>query len=72
MENQNNYNYLKKINKKKVLEELLKDDLEDVRLQKIEKPKLVRQSARQYSSSDELYDLLVNYSLKKTGNNKIK
>lgn len=72
MENQNNYTYLKKINKKEVLEQLMKDDLEDLRLQKIEKPKLVRQSARQYSSSDELYNLLVNCSLKKIGNNKTK
>lgn len=71
MENQNNYTYLKKINKKEVLEQLMKDDLEDLRLHKIEKPKLVRQSARHYSS-DDLQDVLFNYSLKKIKNNKTK
>ena len=42
MENQNNYNNLE--NEK--MKEILKQDLEDLRLNKIEKPKLKRQQAR--------------------------
>lgn len=63
MKNQE-YNYLENEMNTKKFEELVKQDLEDLRLNKIEKPKLVRQTAR-WCSVDNLQTFYFNNTLEK-------
>ena len=63
MKNQE-YNYLENEIDKKTMEKLVKQDLEDLRLNKIEKPKLVRQTAR-WRSVDNLQTFYFNNKLEK-------